>query len=75
MNKVDIYVNGFRLDVFNDEQISINLSVQNVQDISKIFTDFHAELHRTRHGSQQANLCTILTPRLRMQQSPSHHLR
>jgi hypothetical protein len=40
MNKVDIYVNGFRLDVFNDEQISINLSVQNVQDISKIFTDF-----------------------------------
>jgi hypothetical protein len=40
MNKVDIYVNGFRLDLFNDEQISINLSVQNVQDISKIFTDF-----------------------------------
>jgi hypothetical protein len=40
MNKVDIYVNGYRLDLFNDEQISINLSVQNVQDISKIFTDF-----------------------------------
>jgi hypothetical protein len=40
MNKVDIYVNDFRLDVFNDEQISINLSVQNVQDISKVFTDF-----------------------------------
>jgi hypothetical protein len=40
MNKVDIYVNGFRLDLFNDEEISINLSVQNVQDISKIFTDF-----------------------------------
>jgi hypothetical protein len=40
MNKVDIYVNGFRLDIFDDEQISINLSVQNVQDISKVFTDF-----------------------------------
>jgi hypothetical protein len=40
MNKVDIYVNGYRLDLFNDEEISINLSVQNVQDISKIFTDF-----------------------------------
>jgi hypothetical protein len=40
MNKVDIYVNGFRLDLFDDEEITINLSVQNVQDISKVFTDF-----------------------------------
>lgn len=40
MNKVDIYVNGFRLDIFDDEEITINLSVQNVQDISKVFTDF-----------------------------------
>jgi hypothetical protein len=40
MNKVDIYVNDFRLDLFDDEEISINLSVQNVQDISKTFTDF-----------------------------------
>ena len=40
MNKVDIYVNGFRLDIFDDEEISINLSVQNVQDISKVFTEF-----------------------------------
>ena len=40
MNKVDIYVNDYRLDLFNDEEISINLSVQNIQDISKTFTDF-----------------------------------
>jgi hypothetical protein len=40
MNKVDIYVNDFRLDLFDDEEITINLSVQNVQDISKTFTDF-----------------------------------
>jgi hypothetical protein len=40
MNKVDIYVNDVRLDIFQDEEISINLSVQNVQDISKVFTDF-----------------------------------
>lgn len=40
MNQVDIYVNGFRLDLFDDEEITINLSVQNVQDISKVFTDF-----------------------------------
>lgn len=40
MNQVDIYVNDFRLDLFDDEEITINLSVQNVQDISKVFTDF-----------------------------------
>ena len=40
MNKVDIYINDVRLDIFQDEEISINLSVQNVQDISKVFTDF-----------------------------------
>lgn len=40
MNKVDIYINNQRLDIFQDEEITINLSVQNVQDISKVFTDF-----------------------------------
>ena len=40
MNKVDIYINDQRLDIFQDEDITINLSVQNVQDISKVFTDF-----------------------------------
>lgn len=37
---VQIYVDGIRLELFNDEQIVINSSVQNVQDISKVFTDF-----------------------------------
>lgn len=40
MNSVDIYINDLRLDLFDDEEISINLSVQNIQDISKVFTDF-----------------------------------
>lgn len=40
MNKVDIYINNQRLDLFQDEEISINLNVQNIQDISKVFTDF-----------------------------------
>jgi len=40
MNKVDIYINNQRVDLFQDEEISINLSVQNIQDISKVFTDF-----------------------------------
>ena len=40
MNQVDIYIGDYRLDLFQDEEISINLSVQNIQDLSKIFTDF-----------------------------------
>jgi len=40
MNQVDIYVNNQRLDLFRDEAISINLSAQNIQDLSKVFTDF-----------------------------------
>ena len=40
MNKVDIYINGQRIDLFQDEQISITLTIQNVQDISKVFNDY-----------------------------------
>lgn len=40
MNKVDLYIGDYRLDTFGDEELSINLSVQNVQDISKVFTDY-----------------------------------
>lgn len=47
MRSVQIYIEGERdsndyseVELFDDEKISINLSVQNIQDISKVFTDF-----------------------------------
>ena len=40
MNQVDIYIGNNRLDLFDDEEITINLSVQNYQDLDKIFTDY-----------------------------------
>jgi len=40
MYKVDLYINGQRADLFQDENIEINLSVQNIKDISKVFGDF-----------------------------------
>lgn len=47
MRKVSIYIEETResnnyseLELFKDEEININLSVQNVKDISKVFTDF-----------------------------------
>lgn len=40
MRKVQVYIEGERLELFQDETISLNSSVQNVNDISKVFTDF-----------------------------------
>lgn len=38
--QVQLYIEGERVELFKDEDISINSSIQNVKDISKIFTDF-----------------------------------
>ena len=44
--QVDIYIEGTtvnnysKLDLFDDEKINVNSSVQNIQDISKVYTDF-----------------------------------
>jgi hypothetical protein len=40
MLKVNIYVDGKQLELFKDEQIEINSTVQNIADISKTFSDF-----------------------------------
>ena len=38
--KVSVYIEGERLDLFQDESISITQGVQDVRDISKLFADF-----------------------------------
>lgn len=38
--KVAIYIEGERIELFNDEKIGVNSSIQNIQDVSKVFTDF-----------------------------------
>ena len=40
MYRVDLYIDGQRADLFQEESIEINLSVQNIKDISKVFGDF-----------------------------------
>jgi len=40
MLKVSIYVEGQELELFKDETIEINSTVQNIADISKTFSDF-----------------------------------
>jgi len=40
MRTVQVYIEGQRLDLFDDEQINVTSTQQNVQDISKVFTDF-----------------------------------
>ena len=40
MQKLQLYIQGQRVELFDDETISITQSIQNVRDISKVFTDF-----------------------------------
>ena len=40
MQQIQLYIEGQRVDMFKDESVSITQSIQNVKDISKIFTDF-----------------------------------
>ena len=38
--EVQLYISDTRVDLFQDETISITDSIQNISDISKIFTPF-----------------------------------
>ncbi len=40
MQKVQIYIDGNRLELFKDETINLNQTIKNVKDFSKIFTEF-----------------------------------
>ena len=40
MYKIEIYILNDRLELFKDENIQLESSVQNIKDISKIFTDY-----------------------------------
>ena len=40
MQTLQVYIGQTRLDLFSDESINVTQSIQNIKDISKIFTDF-----------------------------------
>ena len=40
MKLLQLYIQGQRVDLFNDESVTITDSIQNVKDIEKIFTSF-----------------------------------
>lgn len=40
MQKLQLYIEDTRVDLFGDESVSITQSIQNVRDIKKIFTEF-----------------------------------
>lgn len=51
---VKIFVEGVELELFNDETIQVTSSVQNISDISKVFTDFSQSftVPATTHNNQ-----------------------
>ena len=40
MQKLQLYIQGQRVDLFKDESVNFTQTLQNVKDISKIFTEF-----------------------------------
>ena len=40
MQKLELYIGTDRVDLFKDETVSLTQTIQNVKDISKIFTEF-----------------------------------
>ena len=40
MQKIQLYIEGQRVDMFKDESVTITQSIKNVKDIDKIFTSF-----------------------------------
>tara|TARA_R110001592_G_C13131500_1_gene746604 strand:- start:2 stop:2086 length:2085 start_codon:yes stop_codon:yes gene_type:complete len=40
MLSIQIYISGVRVDMFKDESISLNQSIQNVRDVGTIYTDY-----------------------------------
>lgn len=49
--QVQVFIEGQRVDLFDDEQISINLSVQSISDLDKTFTDFTQSFSVPASGS------------------------
>ena len=40
MQELQLYIEGERVDLFKDESVSLTQTIQNVKDVSKIFTSF-----------------------------------
>jgi len=40
MQKLQLYIDNQRIELFKDESVSLTQTIQNIRDISKIFTDF-----------------------------------
>ena len=40
MQSIQLFIEGQRVDMFKDENVSITQSIQNVKDIAKVFTEF-----------------------------------
>ena len=40
MQKLQLYIGGQRVDLFKDETVTLNQTIQNIKDPAKIFVEF-----------------------------------
>ena len=64
MKEVGLFIGTEELDLFDDEQISITLQLQNIADISKLFADFTQSFTipaspRNKHNHHNSSLSIL----------------
>ena len=76
MRTVQVYIEGQRLDLFNDETISVTSKQQDIQDISKVFTDFSQSFSVPSTPSNDAIFSTLLySERCNVDSTIDHNIR
>ena len=40
MRRLQLYIDGQRVDLFKDESVSLTQTIKNVKDLKKVFTEF-----------------------------------
>ena len=62
MQKIQLYIEGQRVDLFDDESVVLTQTIQNVKDVQKVFTDYSKTftLPATKENNKIFNTITII---------------
>ena len=61
MLQIQLYIEGKQVELYKDESISLTQSIQDIRDISKIFTDFTRTFNVPASKNNNKYLSTFIT--------------
>ena len=64
MQKIQLYIEGQRVDLFDDESVVLTQTIQNVKDVQKVFTDYSKTftLPATKENTAKSSRATDFKP-------------